>query len=335
MTAGETEIPSLFEDYRSSLDEGDLPAAVETSVQMDQTSPDINSLLTDFQNAIDDNDTELAQTLLLQLNNAYDERSADEQAEVQRSIAAIEEGNLTESEREDLFNLTKDMAQTKLARSNFLTVAVNYLESDEVESATEVTNTATDTQDAEDSLSTTSESAETVSDSVELDGTPTILNTNAPSEVVPDQSVTMSVTLGNVGDADTGELSIETASSDSVTPVDDSISVGSLSPDNQQDTELEFEVSGDGSVELTVTLREDGTDIESSSQSVSLADTEVPLRQAITGETGTVLNAAQIQQTISLWANNETVPRTGGETVDTDQIQQFITERVEDNGGSQ
>jgi hypothetical protein len=330
MKSGQTQIPMLFTKYSNSVEAGDLPKAVEANVRINETSPEIESLLTDFQNAIEEDNIELAQTLLLQLKNQYDEQSEADQQLSKRAIQAIEEGEGSETEREKLFEFNKKIAQTKLARSNFLNVAISYLSAADATSTAEVTKTATETQNAETSLSIASKSADNVSKSVELTPTPTIIDTDSPSEVVPTDTVTMSVTVSNVGDATTDDLSIHPQSTDGVTPIENVKSIGTLSAGDQQQIILEFDLSGNEQVELSVTLREGGTDIESSVQSVSIVDTTVSVREAITGQPDQPLNAAEIQQAISYWTNEDPVPKTGGETITTNQIQAFITERMED-----
>ena len=142
MSPSDTGIPELIQEFQTALAANNMPAAVEASVQIQETEADVDGLLTDFETAIDEDNISLAEVLLLELNNAYADRVAEEEAETQRAVTAIEESTLSESNRETLFELLSNQSHASLIRSNFLTLALSYVESGEGESPTDVTEAA-------------------------------------------------------------------------------------------------------------------------------------------------------------------------------------------------
>ena len=335
MTHSDTQIPELIEEFQTALAASNMLAAVEASAQIQQTEVDIDGLLNDFEAAIDEDNTTLAQLLLLELNNAYADRVTEEEAETQQAVTAIEEGNLVESDRETMFELLSNQSHASLIRSNFLTVAISYLESSEGESATDVTEAASTARDAEESLTTARDGAASVAESVDIGATPAILNVDVPPEAVVNETISVLVTIGNVGDGDTSDLSIRVLSSDTVTPTADSTSIGTLSGNTQSQTPVEVQLSGTAEVTVEVALSENGDTVDSSTATVSIADSASTVREAISGDSAENLTAVEIQQAISFWRNDTTVPGTGGETVATDQLQAFITEWLEEDADDQ
>ncbi|QZP39798.1 CARDB domain-containing protein [Halobaculum magnesiiphilum] len=324
-----TQIPELFDEYRSALAEGDLPAAVGYAVQIDDTESSIDSLLGDFSTAVDNDRRVLARTILGQIADAYERNGREFQARTQRAMAAVEEGTLTESEREELLAFTRNAAQTDLTRTGFLVEAVNFFEgtrdgSELVETTNRVRNTERDIGEASDTASS-------VASEASLTATPSILGNSAPEELTRGTTVELVATVGNVGDAESVDLSVTVESDEGLEPARSSYEVGRLMGGDRTDVTIEVSGRRAGSHSVTIRLEADGSVVESVTHSFDVRETAQSVSEAIAGESGE-LDATDIRTAITHWTNDTQVPGTGGETVDTETLQGLVTEWVEANG---
>ncbi|QZX99119.1 CARDB domain-containing protein [Halobaculum rubrum] len=326
-----TEIPRLFEEYRSALSDGDLPAAVEYAVRIDDTESSIDSLLTDFQTAVENDERVLARTILGQIAETYERRGQDFQARTQRAMAAVEEGTLTESEREDLLAFTRNAAQTDLTRTGFLVDAVNFFEGTRegsalVETTNQVRRTESDIDEASDSVSS-------VTSEASLTASPSILGSSAPGELTQGTTVELVATVGNVGDAESAALSVTVDSDDGIEPTRSSYEVGRLAGGDRTEVTVEFTGRRAGSHSVTVALEADGSVVESVNETFEVQETASSVREAIVGGDSGELDATDIRTAITHWSNDTQVPGTGGKTVETETLQRLVTEWVSANGG--
>jgi hypothetical protein len=328
MTSYETPVPTLYDRYRRNLRAGDLPKAVEMSVAMETQEPSITGLLTDFESAITNGEEELAKSLLTQIQDAYDRRSEDEQAEVAKASVAIEQSDLTAEERENLLTLVRDSTQLSLQRSNFYNQAVIYLETDDESVATDTAATTVETRERETAFEQT-RSATIEPDTESLAAAPTFLRTDGPAQVVAGETFTASIRVGNVGGATASDLSIEVGASNGATPTEQTIPLDAIEPDDRQQAAVEIQTPAPDQTRVTFTLTQDGETMDSATETFTVIDQAVSIRTAITGSEDTSFDSVQLQRAISHWSANNDVPGTSGETVSTEQIQSFITEYLE------
>ncbi|MFC6784742.1 CARDB domain-containing protein [Halobaculum halobium] len=326
-----TAIPDLFERYRSALEGGDLPEAIEYAVRIDDTESSVDSLLTDFRTAVENDERVLARTILGQIADAYERDGQEFQARTQRAMTAIEEGTLTESEREELLAFTRAAAQTDLTRTGFLVDAVNFFEGTQegsalVETTDQVRRTESDIDEASDTVSS-------VTSEASLTASPSILGSTAPEELTQGTSVEMVATVGNVGDAESAALSVSVDADDGIKPNRSSVDVGRLAGGDRTEVTVEFTGQRAGSHSVTVALEADGSVVESVSETFDVRETAQSVREAISGGGSGELDATDIRTAITHWSNDTQVPGTGGKTVDTETIQRLVTEWVAANGG--
>lgn len=326
-----TAIPRLFEQYRSALEDDDLPAAVEHAVRIDDTESSVDSLLTDFRTAVENDRQVLARTILGQIADAYERSERDFQARAQRAMAAIEEGTLTESEREELLAFTRNAAQTDLTRTGFLVDAVNFFEGTQdgsalVKTTDQVRRTESDIEEASDTVSS-------VTSEASLTASPSILGSTAPEEVAQGTTVELVATVGNVGDAESTALSVTVESDDGIEPDRPSYEVGRLAGGDRTEVTVAFTGRRAGSHSVTVALEADGSVVESVSETLDVREVARSVRESIVGNDSGRLDATDIKTAITHWSNDTKVPGTGGKTVDTETLQQLVTEWVASNGG--
>lgn len=330
MTGYETPIPRLYDRYKRDLHSGDLPKAIEMSVAMETQEPSITGLLTDFESAVKDGEEDLAKSLLTQIQDVYERKSEDEQAEIAKASVAIEQSDLTASERKDLQTLVRDSTQLSLQRSNFYNQAVIYLESEDASVATDTATAAVETRKKEDSFEQTR--ARTVNpDSESLSAAPRLFGTDGPTQTVAGESFTASIRVGNVGGTTASSVSIEVEAFDGATPTQQTISLGSIAPDDRQQVTVDIQNPAPDQTRVGFDLIQDGETVDSASETFTVINKAVSVRAAITGGENASFDPVQLQRAISHWSADSEVPGTGGKTVSTEQIQAFITEWLEQN----
>ncbi|WP_435146037.1 CARDB domain-containing protein [Halobaculum sp. P14] len=326
-----TDVPALFKEFRDALAREDLPAAVEAAVRIDDAEASVDSLLTDFVTAVDNGETQLARTILGQISETYERGGEEFEAKVQRAMAAVEQGTLTESEREQLLQFTRNAAQTNLSRTGFLVEAVSFFEGDVGESS--LVETTKRVKQAEQNIDSASEAATSTASNADITASPGLLGSSAPDELTQGTSVTLTVTVGNVGDAESGPLSLAVSTEDGLEPGQSSYGVGPLAGGARRRLDVELTGRSAGTHSVTLSLQADRSTVESLNESFTVKETADTVREAIVGSDGGALDATDVRNAISYWADDSPVPGTGGKTVDTETIQRLVTEWVDANGG--
>jgi len=332
MTDRHTEIPALFESYRDALRRGDVSEAVGTAIRVEQVEAGIDSLLDDFAAAVADGETVLARTILDQITDTYDLRNQEFQARTQRAIASVEEGTLTETERERLIRFTRRAAQADLTRAGFLVEAVNFFEGDEDGSS--IIETATKTKTTEREIDQSADSVDSVAENVSLSASPSLLGLEGPEEAVRDTGITLTVTVANVGDAESDELTLGVASEDGISAEESTYDVGTLGSDQRVPVEIALTVTDSGTHAVTVSLQRGGSVVESLNKSIEVSETGRSVREAIVDDSSGEIDATDVRAAISYWADDDHIPGTGGKTVDTETLQSIITEWTKTHGGA-
>lgn len=331
MSGYKTKIPRLHERFVQDLRSGNLPKAIETSVQMEMQEPSVSALLKDFEQAVTDGNKEVARTLIVQIQDAYENRSQTEQEEIAKASVAVENADLSADEREALLRLVRDSSQLSLQRSKFYDQAVLYLEAKDTSTAEKTAQTASQTRQQEDSFEQTrSDSPNPNTESVPP--RPTFLDTTTPSRVSQGTNFELVFRVSNVGGATASGVSAEITESAGATPGQQSVSFGEIPPGNTQKKSVEIGSPTPEEASISADLRYNGEVVDSESQSITVIDRNLTVREAITGNQENTLNTAEIQRAISHWSADEPVDGTGGELVTTEQIQAFITEWVEQEG---
>lgn len=327
MSNKQTEIPVLFESYRNELEEGNLAEAVETAIHIEEVEAEVDSLLDDFVEAVTAGDTVLARTILDQIAEAYASSDQNLQARIQRAVASIEGGTLTPTERQRLLRFTRRAAQTDLTRAGFLMQAINFFEGDQDESS--IVETARSAKKAEQEIAQSVTSVNSVAKDATLDATPSLLGVEGPETTVSGTTVTLTVTVANVGDATSDELTLTVDAGEGVTENQSEYTVGELG--GGQRRQLEVTLTGDspGTRNVTLSLRSEESVAESTSHSIEVNQAEQSVREAIIGDNSREIDASDIRTAISYWADDDPIPGTGGKTVDTERLQSIITEWTE------
>ncbi|WP_135855337.1 COG1361 family protein [Halorussus salinus] len=333
MSGRRTDVPSLFRSYREALESEDLPRAVEAAVSMEETEAEPTALVEDFVAAVRNDELGLARTLLQQIGSAYERLETAEQAQIQRAITAVEEGSLSASKEQQLLKLTRTATQASLTRSAFLNQSIARIESEKLDETT-VVDTAKQAKNVEQELSTAKDTTGGIADGISVSPTPTVLTNGGPETVARGESAALTVTVGNVGNDETDALSLEADAESGLSVRDESVSIRPLSSDARE--EVAVSVVGDTAGERTVTLdlkRGDST-VESVTQTITVLNEAKSVREAVVGGDRTVPNETEIQQSIAYWTEDEVIPGTGGKSITTEKLQEFITEWVESKGGS-
>lgn len=337
MSPGQSEIPELFNEYREALRENDLPKAIGRAVKIDEAEAEVMSLLDDFATAVQNDDIQLANTILVKIDEVYDELAADEEAQAHRAIEAVETAQLSESERADLLALTQQTSKVNLLRSTFLNEAIGYLKSGADSSSTDVASTAEQTKSAESDLeaSQSQETVQTVNNDTSLSSSPTILDSNGPTTVVQTDSANVEVVVGNVGDAPTDALTLSAAGVNNTTVNPTETTLNQLDPHARKTITFDVKPTTTGTGRVEVKLKQGQTEISSTANEFTISENASSIRKAITGAANGTPGAAEIQQAISYWARDGTIPETGGKSVSTEKLQEFITDWLQKSGGNQ
>lgn len=330
MTDRHTDIPALFESYRDALHRGDVAEAVETAIRVEEVDAELDSLLDDFADAVAADETVLARTILGQITDTYDVRNQDFQARTQRAIASVEEGALTETERERLIQFTRRAARADLTRASFLVQAVNFFEGDLDESS--IVETTTQTKATEQEIDQSAESVDSVAEETSLGASPSLLGLQGPEKVVSDTSVVLTVTVANVGDALSDDLALTVSSEDGISEDRSTYDVGALDGDQRRQVEIALVGDDPGTHAVTVSLRNEESVIESMSHSIDVHENERSVREVIVDDSSGEIDASDVRTAISHWADDDPIPGTGGETVSTEALQSIITDWTEAHG---
>jgi len=336
MTQYESQLQDLFESYRQSLRQRELPQAVEIAVQMDEQIESIDVLIADFKTAVRNGDKELAGVLLRDISSRIDQISKVNKQRSNKALAATESGNPSQNEREELLEYTRTIASAKLEQSIFITTALNFLENAEDEDPTLVVETASTVEERETELeSRHSDLAETVANS-SIGPVPSIVQEEPVEEVVKNTTVDTEITISNVGDEKIVDAQINESSDDgmAVTIPDTSLTI----PPEEEEVvtvQLQPTSAGEYSVSIELITSNSETPDDSLNMSLSVRETELDIREAIIGEENNTASSADILSAISMWAADERVSQTGGKTVDTDVLQDLITDWLESQEGGE
>ena len=241
MKATKTDIPMLFESYREELQKGNLAEAVGTAIHIEEVDVEVDSLLDDFITAVTAGDVVLARTILDQIAEAYDSNNQNLQARTQRAVASVEGGTLTPTERQRLLQFTRRAAQTDLTRAGFLMQAINFFEGDQDESS--IVETAKSVKKTEQEMSKSVSNVDSVAKDTTVEATPSLLDVQGPETTVSGTTVTVTVTVANVGDAASSELTLTVESEEGVTEDQSRYTVGEL--DGGQRRRVEVTLTGD------------------------------------------------------------------------------------------
>ena len=328
MTDYKTTVPTLYDGYTRNLRTGDIPKAVEMSLAMETQEPPISGLLADFESAVTNGEKQLAKTLLTRIQEAYDRQSEDEQAEVAKASVAIERSDLTTEERRNLLTFVRDSSQMSLQRSNFYNQAVIYLDTDDPSVANDTAAITVETRERETSFEQTRRET-TEPDTQSLAAAPTLFGADGPSQVTAGETFTASVRVGNVGGAPASDLSIDVGASNNAAPIERTISLDAIEPDDRQRAAVEIKTPEPDQTRVTFNLMQDGETLDSATETFTVIDQAVSVRTAITGSEDTSFDSVQLQRAISHWSADSEVPGTGGETVSTEKIQSFVTDYLE------
>lgn len=327
MTDPATPVPELYGAYRDALDRGDFGAAVDAAVRIDDAAASRTDLLDDFASAVRAGDRQLATTLLLELDDRFESRTAAERERIQRAVAAAETTRLSAEERSALLELPRRSSQVNANRSSFLSRAIGYLEAEDGDGET-VARTAEQTRDTEREFGETERRVEQTTESVTVESAPVLLGVDTPEGVVVGDAVSLTVTVGNAGDARTDPLELRVASTTGVSVDRRVASLDPVAPTDRAETTVDAATDAVGEGRVEFELRREETVVDSLTASFSVARTASSIRAAITGEADATLDSAELRRAISYWANDEPVPRTGGDTISTERIQTFVTEWV-------
>lgn len=330
MSKFKSKIPTLFEDHRAYLKQSDFPRAVETAVAIKEQTEPVDSLLADFRTAIREDDIELASTLLRQIERKFTEQKIEKQARVNRTLSALNEGELSKEERDSLIQFTRDIATTQLGQSNFLTSALTYLANPDTVDDSKAINSADTLESAERSLQRRQEEVQESIDKTDTGSIPSILRLDTPKKTVTGTEVSVTIVYGNVGQSKSGSLTLE-LSVEGGFEINETPNISALPADSQESITVEGEATASGEHTVTARLLEadSGEPLDSLSETVSVSDSTLSVRKAIGGPPERTPRTDEIQGAIELWADDERVAQTGGETVSTDVLQDVITEWLE------
>jgi len=330
MTMTDDSIRAQYETYRTALDGADLPAAIEAAVQIEETERNVNSLLEQFTEALENGETQLARTVLGQIADTYERRKEDIQADVQKAVVTIEEEELSGQERDELLSFTRQASEAELSRAGFLLEAASFFEGDGSESSViETTQTVTS---SEEQIETAAESVSSTTSGRELSASPTLLGSQVQETLTRGTSVPLTVTVGNVGDASTDTLTLAASGGEGLEIEAPTLDLGTVAGGGRKESDVTVTGVDPGTHEVTVVLRSGDDEVESLTASVTVKESPDSIREAVIGEE--TPDPVDIQQSISYWANNEPIPGTGGETLDTETLQAFVTEWVRAGGES-
>jgi uncharacterized repeat protein (TIGR01451 family) len=216
-------------------------------------SEDAAALVEETGDAIANDQFDLAEQKLDAASTIYDSLTRKEAADARRIRAARDSGSPPLGTMEQLDAYLRQLNSTRLLRVSFLTGTAAYLLDPLAEDAAKVTTLASDLVESERDAAAMVGDARDAATTVDLPAIPTITEAEtSDTSVLVGQSVTLSVTVRNVGDDTSTDVSVAVDAEEGLDPVADSLTVADLPPDGEatRDVEIRTTESGESSLRL-------------------------------------------------------------------------------------
>lgn len=317
------ELDSIYQDYRSAMEAGDVPRAVELGVRFAQADPPIDSLLSDFRAAITEGDHDKAESLLDKIGAKYESIRPEERAKVEKSVVVREQLPDTDARSTAHQHIQQALA-TQLSRSSFLTTSASYLADPEAGDSTEVTGQADTVEQREAELDDRSSSAESVHESTDLPPQIAIALARLADTTIPvGTTVSLTVEVRNIGDATATDVGVSASAPDGIS-VGNAEFVGDIEPDGSEQAELGITGTEVGQYSLTVQVESANAGSATDTVDVDVVEggQDSPIK-AIAGDDGRI-DLQEVLTAIRLFNNSEPVPGSGGQTLTLDDVLKII-----------
>ncbi|MHC3437166.1 COG1361 family protein [Natrialbaceae archaeon A-gly3] len=215
----------------------------------------IETLLTEFIEAIEDEEYDVAETAVEELADRYEGMRRNERTSVRRSLTAREQLDPYGDEQEPLQAHVQAAAGIDLARSELLLHAAVFLSDPEAGEPTELLESARSLRDREVDYERRRERAAPIADDIELAASVDILSIELPErpQEVGDR-FDLAVEAANVGEEMAEEVQVDVTSPETVRVDSSSVSIGRLEEGDRETVEFVVTVDKPESPRVTVSV---------------------------------------------------------------------------------
>jgi hypothetical protein len=218
-------------------------------------SEDAAALVEEISAAITNDQFGLAERKLDTVRNTYEGLTRTEAADERRIRAARDSGSPPLGTMEQLDAYLRQLNGTRLLRVSFLTGMAAYLLDPLAKDAANVTTIASDLVESERDAAAMVGDARDAATAVDLPAIPTITETeSSETSVLVGRSLTLSVTVRNVGDDTATDVGVTVDAEDGLDPATESLSFDTLPPGEERTRTVEVTATapGESSISLGV-----------------------------------------------------------------------------------
>ncbi|QCJ45959.1 CARDB domain-containing protein [Haloprofundus sp. MHR1] len=245
----------------------------------------IPDLLTAFATAVESENFEQASSRLDELQAAYSDVKQDEEIRARKALRVRNTNDVSAKKRDQLESLARSHISVSLSRTGILTYGGIFETSPENVKPDELVGTARELGEKEEQFQKQAAEVDPVLDEAQIDPSVEIVQTTTPNTHIPKgETVSIPVTLMNIGDAVASDVSIDGNTKLPVSP--DEESIGELAAEEQ--ARSEFTLTADRIGEFTLTFKVSSENAGSDTKTVTLsvagkADFIATARQVIEG----------------------------------------------------
>ncbi|MFB6102973.1 MAG: CARDB domain-containing protein [Haloplanus sp.] len=205
--------------------------------------------------AIEDDDFSLADSKLTAASGVLDDIAREEVADERRIRAARNSNATSLGKTEQLDDYLRQLNGTRMLRSSFLAAAAAYLIDPLADDASTITDLGEDLVESERDAAAKVGDARDVADAVDLPATPTVVEAEASdTAVLVGQSLTVSVTVRNVGDEPATAVTVTVDAEDGLAPDVESLAFDTLPPGGEGTRTVEVSTTAPGESSISLGL---------------------------------------------------------------------------------
>lgn len=330
--AGEKRVGPLYDEFVGALAAGDTGEAVDTALRIEAVEQQPASILDGFTSAVGAGEDGRAEMMLRAVSRRFDEREPEESSgRARSSLARGSPVDLDARQERRLIRHERQVAAAALDRSRLLSTAGSFLVDDAegVEKRRAVVAAGERARVQEETAARAAADGGEITEPLTLPARPTILALQAGTqELVRGRTTTITVTLGNVGDAATEGTTLSLAPPEGITLSETTIEPGALEPRSNRTVEVTAtgESTTDGT--LTATLRA-GTGTERSRLGLAVLAEARSLAAAADRNRDGQLSTDEVQRALVRWDEGEPMPALG-RPPSTEEVRQLLVAWSED-----
>lgn len=310
-------VSELHDSLVEAIEAGDIERAAELQSELKASQHTIQSLLDEFEAAIDAQDYEKAETIIGQLQDRYESVWVEQKEAVKRSTKTRNTADISPEEMHDLQKHIESGSAITLARSAFLSSAALLLAAPDEGDPEQVKSSTQKLKDKETELAEKADAVEQTNSETTLPPDLALLAVVVPDGPhQTDATVTVGARVKNIGDTAANGVELQISGDDPLTIDPSTFSIGDMASDDSQSIEADVTADSPGeyTVKFEVTAANTASETESGDIEFSEAQTAPSVIQAIAGDDNQI-GFNEVLEAIQLFNEGEPVPGTDGSTL--------------------